>query len=70
MRRVNTSTVGQVTTEVCSYSVGDRVEHAKFGRGKIVQVVPLATDHKLVVHFDASGEEKTLLAKLAKLTKL
>ena len=70
MRRVTTaSTVGQVTTEPCAYSVGERVEHPRFGRGEIVQVVPLATDHKLVVRF-ASGEEKTLLSKLAKLTKL
>ena len=70
MRRVTTaSTVGQVTSEPCAYSVGERVEHPKFGRGEIVQVVPLATDHKLVVRF-ASGEEKTLLSKLAKLTKL
>ena len=69
MRRVATSTVGQVTAEACSYSVGERVEHPKFGRGEVIQVVPLATDHKLVVRF-ASGEEKTLLSKLAKLTKL
>ena len=69
MRRVATSTVGQITSEACIYSVGERVEHPKFGRGEIVQVVPLATDHKLVVRF-ASGEEKTLLSKLAKLTKL
>ena len=69
MRRVATSTVGQVTSEPCAYVVGERVEHPKFGRGEVVQVVPLATDHKLVVRF-ASGEEKTLLSKLAKLTKL
>ena len=69
MRRMNTSTVGQVTTEESAYSVGERVEHPKFGRGEVVQVVPLATDHKLVIRF-VSGEEKTLLAKLAKLTKL
>jgi len=69
MRRMATSTVGQVTSEPCAYAVGERVEHPKFGMGEIVQVVPLATDHKLVVRF-ASGEEKTLLSKLAKLTKL
>ena len=69
MRRVATSTVGQVTSEPCAYVVGERVEHPKFGRGEVVQVVPLATDHKLIVRF-ASGEEKTLLSKLAKLTKL
>ena len=69
MRRVSASTVGQVTSEACAYSVGERVEHPKFGRGEIVRIEPLATDHKLVVRF-ASGEEKTLLSKLAKLTKL
>ena len=69
MRRVATSTVGQVTSEACAYSVGERVEHPKFGKGEIIRVEPLATDHKLVVRF-ASGEEKTLLSKLAKLTKL
>ncbi len=69
MRRVATSTVGQVTSEPCAYSVGDRVEHPRFGAGEVVKIEPLATDHKLIVRF-ASGEEKTLLAKLAKLTKL
>ena len=69
MRRVASSTIGQVTTEACAYSVGERVEHPKFGRGEVIRIEPLATDHKLVVRF-ASGEEKTLLAKLAKLTKL
>ena len=69
MRRVATSTVGQTIATPCDYAVGERVEHPRFGRGEIVQVVPLATDHKLVVRF-VSGEEKTLLSKLAKLTKL
>lgn len=53
----------------CPYSVGDRVEHARFGRGTIRSIEPLATDHKLMVVFDESGE-KTLLARFAKLTKL
>jgi hypothetical protein len=45
------------------------VSHPKFGNGKIVTIEALATDHKLVVEFDAFGS-KTLLAKLAKLTVL
>ena len=53
----------------CPYSVGDRVEHVRFGRGTIRSIEPLATDHKLMVVFDGSGE-KTLLARFAKLTKL
>ena len=69
MRRVSTSTVGQVIATPCEYAVGERVEHLRFGRGEIIRVEPLATDHKLVVRLD-SGEEKTLLAKLAKLTKI
>ena len=51
------------------YKVGERVEHLKFGAGRIERIEPLATDHKLVVVFDDYGT-KTLLAKFAKLTKL
>ena len=69
MRRVATSTVGQTISTPCAYSVGERVEHPRFGKGEVVRIEPLATDHKLVVKFDM-GEEKTLLANLAKLTKL
>ncbi len=53
----------------CPYSVGDRVEHPKFGAGRIVRIDNLATDHKVVVDFGQYGE-KTLLAKFAKLRKL
>lgn len=69
MRRMSTSTVGQTISTPCLYAVGERVEHPKFGRGEVVGIEPLATDHKLIIRFDM-GEEKTLLAKLAKLTKL
>ena len=53
----------------CSYKVGERVEHPKFGVGTIRHIEALATDHKLIVEFGGYGE-KTLLAKFAKLTKL
>ena len=53
----------------CSYSVGERVEHPKFGVGEVVRIETLATDHKVVVRFGDFGE-KTLLAKFAKLTKV
>ena len=52
----------------CQYSVGERVEHPKFGVGTIQRIDALATDHKLVVEFDSYGS-KTLLAQFAKLTK-
>ena len=51
------------------FVIGERVEHPKFGIGRIERIEPLATDHKLVVNFAQYGS-KTLLAKFAKLTKL
>ena len=54
----------------CSYAVGERVEHPKFGAGVIRHIEALATDHKLIVEFGGGYGEKTLLAKFAKLTKL
>ncbi len=70
MRRVNVSAGASAGGSVpCEYSEGDRVEHLKFGRGRIVRIEPMATDNKLVVDFEQYGE-KTLLARLAKLTKL
>ncbi len=53
----------------CNYAAGERVEHPRFGRGTIQRIEPLTTDHKLHIIFDGAGE-KTLLAKLAKLTKI
>ena len=58
-----------VQTCALPISVGQRVEHPKFGVGIVQRIETLATDHKLVVAFDGAGE-KTLLAKFAKLTKL
>ncbi len=70
MRRVNVSAGAPAAGSVpCAYTEGDRVEHLKFGRGRIVRIEPMATDNKLVVDFEQYGE-KTLLARLAKLTKL
>jgi len=70
MRRVNVSPAAPATGSVpCGYAEGDRVEHIKFGRGRIVRIEPMAGDNKLVVDFEQYGE-KTLLARLAKLTKL
>ena len=69
LKRVVTTPAATTTTAACAYSVGQHVSHPKFGNGKIVTIEALATDHKLVVEFDAFGS-KTLLAKLAKLTIL
>ena len=70
MRRVSTSTTGTVTSAPCDYAVGDVVQHTSFGRGIIKEIVPMATDHKLIVEFGAPHGSKTLIARLARLTKL
>ncbi len=69
LKRVVTTPSAATTTVACAYSVGQRVSHPKFGNGRITAIDALATDHKLVVEFEAFGS-KTLLAKLAKLTVL
>lgn len=69
LKRVESSASAVATSQPCAYSVGQRVEHPKFGKGTITAIEPLTTDHKLVVEFAQFGN-KTLLAKLAKLTVL
>ncbi len=47
---------------------GDRVRHARFGNGQIIQVDPVAGDAILLIEF-ASGERKRLMARMANLEK-
>ncbi len=71
MRKIGVRPHGAEAAPVgaCSYKVGDRVEHPRFGVGVIKAIETMSTDHKLIVLFDEK-DEKTLLAKFAKLTKL
>ena len=71
MRRVAVRSTETQTAqpENCTYRVGERVEHPKFGVGVIERIEPLATDHKLVIAFDKYGS-KTLLANYAKLNRI
>jgi DNA helicase-2/ATP-dependent DNA helicase PcrA len=69
LKRVVATPTNSATTAPCAYAVGQKVNHPKFGNGTIVGIEALATDHKLRIEFGAFGE-KTLLAKLAKLTVL
>jgi len=71
LRRIGVQPAGGASAAAgpCPYAAGDRVEHAKFGAGRIVRIETMAQDFKLVVAFDGAGE-KTLLAKFAKLRKL
>jgi DNA helicase-2/ATP-dependent DNA helicase PcrA len=45
---------------------GDKVEHSKFGFGKVVKMDVNGTDRKATVKFDTVGD-KTLLLSFAKL---
>ena len=71
MRKVAVRSFESQPTELgdCAYSIGERVEHPKFGVGTIERIEPLATDHKLVIVFEGYGS-KTLLANYAKLTRI
>ena len=53
----------------CGYAVGERVEHAKFGRGVVREVDTSGADPRLVVDFETEGR-RTLLLRFAKLKRL
>ena len=57
-----------VPQEVEAYRAGEKVEHAKFGKGIIVSVKGEGQDAELTVAFQ--GELKKLIAGYAKLTRL
>lgn len=71
LRAMSTASAGGTTAPSTgdAYAVGDRVEHALFGRGEIIRIEQLGADQKLTVEFQ-NREQKTLLAKFAKLRKL
>jgi len=51
------------------FAAGDVVEHKKFGRGTVLNVIPLGNDKKIEIAFD-SGEKKNLMALFANLKKV
>ena len=51
------------------FTKGDRVAHAKFGEGTVLEAQAVGNDMRLKINFDAHGE-KNLMAVYAKLTKL
>ena len=51
------------------YSVGDRVNHIKFGDGNVTAIEDIGRDYEVTVEFDEVGT-KTLFATFAKLKKL
>ena len=51
------------------YQIGDRVEHSKFGSGKVLDMKKGTKDYTVTVEFDGVGTKK-MMAGFAKLTKL
>ena len=55
--------------EITSVEVGNEVEHARFGKGKVVKIEGNPPNHKATVFFPTAGQ-KQLLLKFAKLKVL
>ena len=51
------------------YSVGDRVQHVKYGAGTVMNIAEEPRDYKVTVEFDGAGQ-KVMYAAFAKLKKL
>lgn len=60
-------TVGKADS--LSYDVGDRVQHAKFGEGVVVEITEQKKDFEVAVEFDNVGR-KRMYATFAKLKKI
>jgi len=57
--------IDDVSQEVVQYRMGQHVRHAKYGRGKIVNISGFGPDMKVMVLFN-DGSRKNLMAKFAK----
>ncbi len=53
-----------------AYKAGDRVYHAKFGEGVILECVPIPGDYEITVFFEGGAGVKKLLASLAPMRKI
>ena len=67
MRRVVSTGTGAPAKS--RYTVGERVEHPKFGAGVISRIDSTGDDNKLAINFEGYGE-KVLMERFAKLEKL
>lgn len=58
---------GNAAPATGGYAAGQRVAHAKFGLGTLVEIQGAGSDQRLIVQFDGLPQPKTLLAAFAKL---
>ncbi len=56
--------------ELVHFAVGDKVDHPKFGKGKITAVYGEGEKMKVLVDFGKEVGERKLLVKLARLKKV
>jgi DNA helicase-2/ATP-dependent DNA helicase PcrA len=59
----------RAAASACEFSVGDKVEHKKFGRGTISKTTPDNDDQVLEIQFEGAGM-KRLMASMANLKRL
>jgi DNA helicase-2/ATP-dependent DNA helicase PcrA len=55
-----------VEGDISGLKVGDKVQHQRFGFGKVVSIEGDASNAKAIVQFDQMGQ-KTLVLKFAKM---
>lgn len=63
------SSKGGVASTGLGYSVGDTIEHSKFGRGKVISIESGERDYMVSVKFEQAGLKK-MLAGFARLKKI
>ena len=51
------------------FSIGDKVEHKLFGKGKILDIDGLTDNAKLTIEFKVEKDAKIILSKYVKLDK-
>lgn len=69
LTRVQTAVHKTGTSANCSFCVGDKVTHERFGHGEVIALEGIAANTKATVRFDNVGT-KQLLLKFAKLRKI
>ena len=59
--RVGEQSASASTPASGNFEVGQKVSHAKFGKGVIVNISMIATDQMLEIDFGAQGRKKLLM---------
>ncbi|MCR5144893.1 MAG: DNA helicase PcrA [Lachnospiraceae bacterium] len=59
----------EISKKALDYGVGDRVKHARFGEGDVVDITEGGRDYEVTVEFDVAGRKK-MFASFAKLEKI